>query len=126
MRENKTILVVDDEVPIRRIVEFKLGTAGYNILSAGDGQTGLEIIETQHPDAVVADIMMPGMNGRQLCERTDPIKTDRPFLTIVMTGRISPEEERWVSALRDTVFMEKPFSPSRLLEIVDKYFGETT
>jgi len=44
-------------------------------------------------------------------------------LTIIITCRISPDEEYWVENMRDTVFMEKPFSPAKLTECVDQYFG---
>ncbi len=63
------------------------------------------------------------MDGRQMCELSNPLKQERPFLTIIMTARILPEERQWISKMDNTIFMEKPFSPSRLLESVDRYFG---
>jgi DNA-binding response OmpR family regulator len=120
---NRTVLVIDDEVHIRRAIELKLKNAGYTILSATDGAEGLAAVHASNPDAVIADIQMPRMDGKTLCERTDPLKRERPFLTVMLTGRISPDERLWVDRMTDTVFMEKPFSPSRLLAVVDQYFG---
>ena len=120
---NKKILVCDDEAPIRRVVELKLKNAGYEVLSAGDGEEGLRIIETEKPDAVITDINMPRMDGRQMCELSNPLKQERPFLTIIMTARILPEEHQWIKTMQETIFMEKPFSPGRLLESIDRYFG---
>jgi DNA-binding response OmpR family regulator len=117
------VLVVDDEAHIRRIVEFKLKNAGYRVLVATNGEEGLEVIRSVRPDAVVADIMMPRMDGKTLCETTDKLKADRPFLTVMLTARMNPDEHKWVAKMRDTVFMEKPFSPNRLLECVDEYLG---
>jgi len=119
----RRILVVDDEAPIRRVLELKLKNGGYEVLLAEDGEAGLRIIENEKPDAVVSDINMPRMDGKQLCEAANHLKLERTFLTIIMTARILPDEEQWISAMQDTVFMEKPFSPSSILERIDQYFG---
>ena len=123
MEINKKVLVIDDELHIRRVIEIKLKNRGYQVITATNGLEGLEIIKTQKPDAVITDINMPGMDGEALCRLTDVLKIERPFLTIVMTARISPEERNWISELTETQFMEKPFSPSKLLDAVNKYFG---
>ena len=70
----KTILVVDDEAPIRRVIELKLRKAGYNVLLASNGEEGLELIRALRPDAVITDVMMPKMTGRQMCEATEGMK----------------------------------------------------
>lgn len=123
MARNKMILIVDDEAPIRRVVELKLKNGGYDVLSATNGEEALRIIQNEKPDAVITDINMPKMDGKELCEQSDPLKQERPFLTIIMTARIMPDERVWIDKMRDTIFMEKPFSPSRLLESIDRYFG---
>jgi len=121
--KNKKILIVDDEAPIRRVIELKLKNGGYEVVSAKNGLEGMRIIRDEEPDAVITDINMPGMDGKQLCELTDAIKGTRPFLTVIMTARIMPDEQQWVGKMQDTMFMEKPFSPSRLLASIDRYFG---
>ena len=123
METGKTVLVIDDETHIRRVVELKLKNAGYQVIMATNGEEGLEALMAYAPDAVIADIMMPKLDGKTLCMRTDALKKERPFLTVMMTCRIAPDEQAWVDRMRDTVFMEKPFSPARLLECLDKYFG---
>lgn len=123
MRSNRTILVVDDEVHIRRVVELKLRTAGYQVLTARNGQEGVDLIRGESPDAVITDITMPIIDGKQLCEMTDELKAERPFLTVIVTARIMPNEREWIKEMRDSVFMEKPFSPTRLLQVVDEYLG---
>ena len=123
MRNDKTVLVVDDDLHIRRVTELKLNMAGYNVISAANGQEGKACIEQNHPDAVITDITMPVMDGKEMCELTNPLKTERPFLTVIITARIESDERRWISEMTDTIFMEKPFSPSRLLEVVDNYLG---
>ncbi|MEJ2170737.1 MAG: response regulator [Desulfobacterales bacterium] len=123
MEVNKKVLIVEDEAPIRRVLEFKLKNSGYRVLIAKNGAQGLELIKTQQPDAVITDIMMPEMDGRQLCEQSNVLKKKRSFLTIVVTCRIAQDEQQWINQMQDTVFMEKPFSPARLVECIDQYLG---
>jgi CheY-like chemotaxis protein len=119
---NKKVLVIDDEPHIRRVIELKLKKSGYDVTTASNGVEGLDVINTLQPDVVISDINMPKLDGKTLCEMTDDLKRERPFLTIIITARISPDEENWISKMHYTVFMEKPFSPARLLESVDQYF----
>ena len=123
MENNKRVLVIDDEAHIRRVIELKFKNQGYRVTTATNGEEGLDIIETEQPDVVITDIMMPKMDGKTLCERVNELKKKRPFLTIVMTCRISPTEQDWIDQLQDTVFVEKPFSLSTILKCVDQYFG---
>jgi CheY-like chemotaxis protein len=123
LEANKKVLIVEDEAPIRRVLEFKLKNSGYQVLIAKNGAQGLELIKTHQPDAVITDIMMPEMDGQQLCEQSNALKRDRPFLTIVVTCRIAQDEQQWINQLQDTLFMEKPFSPARLVECIDQYLG---
>ncbi len=123
MAGNRRVLVIDDEAPIRQVIALKLKNGGYDVLTATDGEEGLRIIEKEAPEVVITDINMPRLDGKQLCEKTYHLKKERPFLTVVMTARIMPNERQWIDKMPDTLFMEKPFSPRQLLECVDNYFG---
>jgi len=116
-------LVIDDDAYIRRVVQLKLKIHGYEVLTARDGEEGFTLIKTRQPDVVVSDINMPKIDGRTLCKLTNALKQKRPFLTIIMTARISPDERDWIEAMTDTQFMEKPFSPARLIKDINRYFG---
>jgi len=123
LQNNKKILVIDDEAHIRRVIALKLKKRGYRVVMAANGEEGLNIIKSQRPNVVVSDIMMPKLDGKSLCEQTNGLKEEWPFLTIIMTCRIFPNEQKWINEMQDTLFMEKPFSPSRLVEHIDQYFG---
>lgn len=124
MPNKKKILVIDDEAPIRRVIELKLKNKGYDVITAGDGEEGLKFIKSEKPDVVITDINMPKLNGKDLCHLIDNLKTLRPFLTIIITARISLDDKVWADKMKTTVFMEKPFSPSRILDSIDQYFEE--
>ena len=121
MENNKSVLVIDDEAHIRRVIELKFKNQGYRVITATNGEEGLELIKAQEPDVVITDIMMPKLDGKTLCEKVNELKKERPFLTIVMTCRISPTEQDWINQMQDTVFVEKPFSLSTILKFVDQY-----
>ena len=123
LENNKSILVIDDEAHIRRVIELKLKNRGYHVITAIDGKEGLEIIREQKPDVVITDIMMPKLDGRSLSEQTDSLKAEWPFLTIIITCRISPDEHTWIRKMKDTMLIEKPFSPSKLIGHIDRYFS---
>jgi OmpR family response regulator RpaB len=123
LENNKLVLIIDDEAHIRRVIELKFKNQGYRVRTATNGEEGLELIKAHEPDVVITDIMMPKLDGKTLCERVDELKKERPFLTIVMTCRISPTEQDWINQMEDTVFVEKPFSLSTMLRCVDQYFN---
>jgi DNA-binding response OmpR family regulator len=122
LAEPKTILVIDDDLHIRRVIELGLTRRGYRVITASDGSKGLELLCTMKPDAMVTDLNMPKLDGEALCKKTNPLKKERRFLTIVMTARINPEEQEWLAEMEDTEFFEKPFSPMRLVACIDEYF----
>ncbi len=126
MDKKKTVLIIDDDIHIRRILEIKIKHQGYNTLTAKNGKQGLEVIQSQKPDAVISDLNMPKLDGEALCKLTNPIKKDRPFLTIIITARINPQEQQWIDEMIDTRFMEKPFSPSKIVDALAEYFENAT
>jgi DNA-binding NtrC family response regulator len=123
--EKKTILVIDDDIHIRKIIEIKLKHNGYQTLTAKNGEKGLELIHTRKPDVVISDLNMPKLDGKKLSRLINPIKKERPFLTILITARINPNEQQWINELEDTLFMEKPFSPSKIIDSINQYFNGT-
>lgn len=81
------------------------------------------MITTERPDAVLVDLSMPKLDGQSLCRLTDPLKADRPFLTVVISGSTAEEEHEWAAELVDTCFIGKPFSPTAIIKCVDDYFA---
>jgi CheY-like chemotaxis protein len=123
LKNSKKILVVDDEIHIRRVLEVKLKNRGYQVFMAKNGQEGVNMVLQHEPDIVITDINMPIMDGRTLCEQTNPLKQERAFLTIIITARIDPGDKSWIHQMQDTQFVEKPFSPAKLVDIIEQYLG---
>ena len=106
-----TILVVDDEPTIREIVVTYLKRDGYRTLEAADGDRARELIDTERPDLVVLDVMLPGTDGLELCRR---IRAGSHLPVIMLTAR-GEESDRIVGLdLGADDYVTKPFSPREL------------
>ena len=120
-----TFLIIEDSPTMRQLIRFALNRIpGAEVVEASDGVDGLKKLSSNQVDLILTDINMPRLNGKSLCERTDHLKKDRDFLTIVLTARISGDERRWIENMHQTRFMEKPFSPSKLVDCIKQYFDD--
>src|ERR1700684_4405621 len=112
MSEHKHILVVDDETHISRVLRTSLSSHGYDIRVANDGETALEIMKDFTPDLVITDLMMPNMNGMELCRQLR--KTSQvPILVLSVRGEERSKIEALDSGADD--YITKPFSTGELL-----------
>ena len=118
----KTILLVDDEPHVIRVLRLMLEREGYEVASANDGNEALEKMSARRPDVMVSDIQMAGMDGRELCRTTRERYPDERFPIFVMTSMTASEEREWVKELANVEFLEKPLSPRQLIARLTTYF----
>ena len=105
------VLIVDDEPNIREVVGLYLRRDGHAVVSAADGEEALELFRSSSPDLVVLDLMLPKLNGLEVCRR---IQAERRVPLIMLTAR-GAEEERIVGlGLGADDYVVKPFSPREL------------
>jgi len=112
----KKILVVDDEMHIIRIVKYKLESAGYNVLTALNGADALRIAREEKPSLIFLDIMMPGINGYEVCTQLKNAPETRDIIIIMLTAK--GQESDKIKGLEVGVdeYITKPFSPQDLLD----------
>ncbi len=115
MALRRTILIVEDEKPIREMVSFALGRAGYDLVEAGDVTEAFEQMSQKLPDLVLLDWMLPGASGIEFARRMkrDELTRDVPIVMLTARG----EEEDKVSGLEAGAddYITKPFSPRELM-----------
>ena len=117
-----TVLVVDDEPIVRRVVARYLRHEGHPTLEAGDGATALELIERERPGLVVLDLMLPGIDGLELC-RLIRRRSDTPVIMLTARGE---EADRIVGLdLGADDYVTKPFSPRELVARVRSVLRRT-
>jgi DNA-binding response OmpR family regulator len=109
------VLVIDDEPGIRKFAMRVLETAGYQVAGAGDGQQGLDVFAQQGSGiaAVLVDLSMPGMDGRELTAELRRRAPDMPIL--MMSGYSDDEVAERLSGLGVVDFVHKPFRPADLI-----------
>ena len=113
------IVVADDDVDIRELVEFKLSTLGHDIVAVSDGAAAIEACMTQRPDLAVLDVMMPGVSGLDAIRviRADPALADLPVILLTARAQESDVETGFDSGADD--YITKPFSPRELAARVE-------
>jgi CheY-like chemotaxis protein len=115
----KTVLVVDDEPVLRVLMREILQEEGYAVIDAADGRTMLELLDGVHPDLVLMDVMMPGVDGREAYQMLRS-RTDLPDLPVVMMSAAVQPSKLDPSI---TAFLRKPFDLTELLELVARVIG---
>jgi CheY-like chemotaxis protein len=124
MRMQKTILLVDDEPHVIRILRLALEKDNYRVLTAYNGELALKVLEENVPDVIISDIDMPRMNGKELCQQIIEKYPNRKFLIIVLTSRAERDHREWASKIPNLRFLEKPVSFSHLKLILENYFTD--
>ena len=120
------ILVADDEPHIRLLIEQsleELADEGVEILTVGDGQSALETIKARRPALVVLDVMMPKMNGFDVCRRsrTSPAMDD--VFVIILTAKGQEYDRQRGEQVGANLYMTKPFDPDELLARAREVIG---
>lgn len=118
-----TILVCDNEEPLRALIRATLDSDDYRVVEARDGDESLELAHSARPDLIVLDVMMPGRSGLEVLRelRDDPKLARTPV--IMLTARAQGADREAAEAGGADRFLAKPFSPARLAELVDDLLG---
>ena len=114
--DGRTVLVVDDDAVLRRVVRAVLEADGFRVIEAHDGQQGLEMAATEQPSVVILDVMMPGLDGVEVCRRLD--HKSMKVLMLTALGDVTTEVASLEAGARG--YLTKPFSSMELLDRVEE------
>lgn len=112
----RLVLVVDDDEMIRRLVRTVLEADDWKVVEARDGQEAFERLEDTDPAVVVLDVMMPGMDGVEVCRKIDHATVK----VIMLTARDDPALEEACREAGADAFLTKPFSSIALLDLIEE------
>src|SRR5438445_8554454 len=110
-----TILVIDDEPDLLELVQFNLQKDGYDVVVASDGQSGLEIAQKHVPNVVVLDLMMPGIDGLEVCRQLRADIRTRKIPMIMLTAKAGEADRIVGLEMGADDYLTKPFSPRELV-----------
>ena len=116
----KKILIIEDDRSAARLAEYTIQQAGYDVIIAYDGYEGLEKTLNEHPDLVILDIMLPGLDGYEVCHRlrAEPETITLPILMISAKAR---EEDRNIGLkVGADEYLAKPVEPSVMLQKIEE------
>ena len=120
------LLIVDDEAHIRMLLEQtleELEDEGVNFYSAQNGEEALEIIQTEKPQLVFLDVMMPKMNGMEVCRRVKKdLKLDKVFI-VLLTAKGQELDRQKGQEVGADLYMTKPFDPEMILNKAKEVLG---
>ena len=116
----KTVLVCDNEEPLRALVTAALAPAEYRIVEARDGEETLRLARTERPDLILLDMMMPALSGVEVLRelRADADLSRTPV--IILTARAQASDRAAAARAGADEFVTKPFSPRHLARVVDE------
>ena len=134
MRGNQRILIIDDNHSLVLATERVLQKEGFDVLTAFDGMEGLERARAEKPDLIILDIMMPKMNGYEVCRelRGDPATAQIPIIILSAKGEIDEKKSAPATGLRDiyaaynlgaNAFLTKPVTATDILNAVRDEFS---
>jgi DNA-binding response OmpR family regulator len=110
-----TILVIDDEKDIQELVRYNLEKEGYDVIVARDGSSGLDIALRHRPDLIVLDLMMPGMDGLEVCRRLRSDDRGRRVPLLMLTAKATETDRVVGLEFGADDYVTKPFSPRELV-----------
>ncbi|HKC77777.1 MAG TPA: response regulator [Gaiellaceae bacterium] len=117
-RGQTRVLVIDDEAPIRLLCRVNLEAEGIEVLEAADGTSGLALAQAEHPDVVLLDVMMPGLDGWRVAEELLEDESTRGIPIIFLTARAEFRDRARGLDIGGVDYVTKPFNPLELAPLV--------
>jgi DNA-binding response OmpR family regulator len=122
--EKPRILCIEDEPGMRDLLRLILESAGYEFLSARDGEEGLEVMRREHPDLILLDLMLPKVDGAELLLRKAKDPAIRAIPVIAVTALTSPFDQiMWREHTEIKDYVTKPFMRKQFLETIGRVLG---
>ncbi len=119
----KKILIVDDEPDVLKVAMFRLKKAGYEILTALDGQTALSSIRNEKPDLILLDLRLPVLDGPEVCKQVKNNEELKQIPIILFTATTDTTAAVEAEGLEADDYIIKPFEPEELFEKVKNIIG---
>ena len=121
----KKILLADDEPNIVKVIELRLKSEGYEILTAYNGEEAISKIKENKPDIAILDVMMPPPNGYQICRILKEDAEYKNIPIILLTAKSTESDKFWGIESGADAYITKPYNAKELLETVKKLIKQT-
>jgi two-component system alkaline phosphatase synthesis response regulator PhoP len=122
--DKKRILIVDDEEDILIVLKFRLEANNYEVLTASDGQEGLNKARTEKPDLIILDLMLPKLDGYKVCRMLKFDENYKAIPIVMFTARAQKKDEELGKEMGADAYVTKPFEPEILLEKIQQLLNK--
>jgi len=116
--DKKRILLVDDEKDLSDMVKMRLESHGYEVLTAYDGQEGLDKARREKPDLIILDLMLPKLDGYKVCRMLKFDEKHKSIPIVMFTSRVQDSDKKMGEEVGANAYITKPFEPETLLSTV--------
>lgn len=122
--KKKTVLVVDDEPHIIELVKIALEEDGFSVVGVSSGEEGLRTAGEIVPDLILLDVILPELDGYEVCKRLKSLESTRAIPVLLLTSRGAEVDRQKGKASGADRYLTKPFSPLKLLSVVKESLKE--
>lgn len=112
---NPTILVIEDEPDIRKLVRYNLSQERYDVLEAEDGEQALKLLQRKRPDLIILDLMLPGMSGLEICKLLRESRDTAQLPILMLTAKAGEADKVVGLEVGADDYLPKPFSPREMV-----------
>ena len=119
----KKILVVEDEESLLKLQSILLTIRGYTVEGAMDGQAALEAVETMNPDLILLDIMLPKIDGFEVCRQVKANEATRHIPVVMLTAKKSMEDRVMGKQAGADLYITKPYKSSMVIETIQRFLS---
>ena len=116
----KKILLIEDELDLAEVTKMRLVKSGYEVISALSGEEAFTLMQKNIPDLILLDLLLPGMQGREVCKKLKSDDRSKHIPVIIFTAS-SSDISKVAREIGADSYIMKPFEPRNLADIVEKY-----
>lgn len=118
--DDKRILICDDDPVILRLLQVNLELEGFEVLLGHNGEEAVEIAQSEHPDLIILDIMMPRLDGYQTCEKLKQNESTKEIPVVFLSAKAQQSDIDRGKTYGVADYLTKPFDPTDLLDVVER------
>ncbi len=122
MKKNR-ILVVEDEESLLKLESILLSSKGYNVTGVMDGKSALEEVMANRPDLVILDIMLPEIDGFEVCRRIRENPTTSTIPVVMLTAKKNSQDVARGAEVGANAYLTKPFKSAKVIEVIEELLG---
>ncbi len=122
MKKNR-ILVVEDEESLLKLESILLSSKGYNVTGVMDGKSALEEVMANRPDLVILDIMLPEMDGFEVCRRIKENPATSSIPVVMLTAKKNSQDVARGTEVGANAYLTKPFKSAKVIEVIEELLG---